>query len=480
MPTTKSSRGTKPGGSFSLTDSATLVIPAETLIVGVPSRDRASLSARLARQFLSVNEGILEDFGVSGSVQYDGSNVKLVISTGILIGALPLLSPTSGQTDYGLIISPRFGWSGLGNILTQTGWKIVPSVLPSLPMLPQSDRNIPPWVLSGTVLLRLEALLSKIQRSFILRESDFIAPRGQIKWDDYARNRLPQMKALDVPCRVPDLEDHRELKAAIHFTLRKQLNSLLTQLSSGIVVSSLIDLCHSLIARVKSVYPKIPTTRQLQSWSRTRLNREIFRNGLDAIEWTLEDRGLAGLADLRGLPWVMSMDLFYETWVETILELFTRKHGGVLKVGRKRETITPISWDKPFVGSQRFLLPDFLIEHPSGAIVIDAKYKEHWEDLQVMSWFQLEDQIRSGHRQDLHQILAYSTLFDKPTITACLVYPCRQSTWRSLKERNRLSHRARIQAGNRRIELILATFPMSETAEEIIGSFEPNFLQPNQ
>ena len=133
--------------------------------------------------------------------------------------------------------------------------------------------------------------------------------------------------------------------------------------------------------------------------------------GLDAIAWTLEDRGLAGMSDLRGLPWMLSMDEFYESWVETILEQFTRKTGGILRVGRKRETITPISWDKPFLGSQKYLLPDFLIDHPAGPIVVDAKYKEHWEDLQVSSWAQLEEQIRSGHRQDLHQILAYSALF---------------------------------------------------------------------
>jgi len=173
----------------------------------------------------------------------------------------------------------------------------------------------------------------------------------------------------------------------------------------------------------------------------------------------------------------MSMDAFYESWVETILEVLTRKSGGILRVGRKRETITPIAWDKPFLGSQKFLLPDFLIEHPSGPIVVDAKYKDHWEDLQVSSWFQLEEQIRAGHRQDLHQILAYSALFDRPRITACLVYPCREETWESLQARNRLSHHASIQVGSRRIDLVLTTFPLSSTPKEIIAAFGPRFLQ---
>jgi McrBC 5-methylcytosine restriction system component len=476
MPSAKSFIGPKASGtSFSLVDSSTLTVSADRLIK-ISGRDPTSLAARLAQQFLSINAGLLKNLGVSASTNYDGAQVKIVFASGIQIGALPLLSPTSGQPDYGLVISPRFGWIGLGNILAQTGWKVVPSLLGGLPMLPQSDRDIPPWVLSGAVLMRLEALLKKLQRNFILEEKDLSAPRGQVKWDLYARTRLPRMKALDLPCRIPELEDHRELRAAIHFTLKRQLTSLETQLPAGIVVAKLIELCHKLIARVQSVHPKVPTSRQLESWSRTRLNRDVFQMGLDAIEWTLEDRGLAGISDLRGLPWMMSMDEFYESWVETILQKLTRKSGGVLRVGRKRETITPIAWDKPFLGSQKYLLPDFLIDHPSGPIVVDAKYKEHWEDLQVSSWSELEDQIRSGHRQDLHQILAYSALFDKQTTTACLVYPCRKQTWKSLRERKRLTHHASIQAGSRRIDLLLTTFPMSGTPEEIITAMGPNFL----
>ena len=463
--------------SFKLQDSSRVTVPAARLITNRGSRDTNSLAARLARQFLSLNIGLLKSFGVSAWIDYDGAEVRIVFDSGIVVGAVPLLSPTSNQPDYGLVIVPRFDWPGLGNILAQTGWKVVPSLLGDLPMLPNSDRNIPHWVLSGTVLLRVDALLKKLDRNFILAEKDLSAPRGQIRWDRYAQNRLPLMRALDVPCRVPDLEEHRELKAAIHFTLRKQLASLETQLHAGIVVARLIELCKELIDRVKMVYPKIPTVLQLRSWSRTRLNRDVFHKGLDAIQWTLEDRGLAGLSDLRGLPWMMSMDAFYECWVETILELWTRKSGGVLKVGRKRQTITPIRWDKPFLGSQKFLLPDFVIEHPSGQIVIDAKYKEHWEDLQISSWLELEDQIRVGHRQDLLQVLAYSALFDTPTITACLVYPCREATWKSLKERNRLSHHASIQAGTRTIDLFLATLPMSGTPSEVLDALGPNFLQ---
>jgi hypothetical protein len=90
-------------------------------------------------------------------------------------------------------------------------------------MLPGSDRKIPAWVLSTIVLLRLRALLDRLERRFEFSEADCPAPRGSIRWSEYATERLPFARFLSVPCRFPDLRDDQELKAAIHFTLRRQL-----------------------------------------------------------------------------------------------------------------------------------------------------------------------------------------------------------------------------------------------------------------
>lgn len=62
------------------------------------------------------------------------------------------------------------------------------------------------------------------------------APRGQVKWIEYATTKLPRADFLSMPCRFPDLRDDRELKAAIHFTLRKQLAGLQSQRTTGVVV----------------------------------------------------------------------------------------------------------------------------------------------------------------------------------------------------------------------------------------------------
>src|SRR5262249_39686270 len=111
----------------------------------------------------------------------------------------------------------------------------------------------------------------------------------------------------------------------------------------------------------------------MKGWMRVGLRSVYLREGLEAIAWTVDERGLAGLCDLQGLPWSMSMESFFEAWVESLAAQVAHRIGAVLSTGRQRQTLVPIEWDPPFQGSQRFLLPDLILESHRGAIVIDAK-----------------------------------------------------------------------------------------------------------
>ena len=156
---TRVSRSVPSGQCFEAVDSGTLRVAATTLIRGAHPRDPASQAARLAGHFIERNRSTLSQVGAAIEQEYDGSRVDLVIRTGTNIGAVPLISPTTGRADYGLVVKPRFDWPGIGPMLAEMGWRVVPSTLP-LPLLPRSDRKIPPWVLSSIVLFRLQALLT--------------------------------------------------------------------------------------------------------------------------------------------------------------------------------------------------------------------------------------------------------------------------------------------------------------------------------
>ncbi len=283
---------------FETTDSSFFRCKLEFLLKGTRPRDYEAKVARLGKQFIHVNRWIFNQFDIEAHLDYDGASVDIVFRTGSKIGALPLLSPTSGKPDYGLIVKPRFEWRGLGDMLGEMGWKIIPSPL-ALPLLPRSDRKIPPWVLSTIVLFRIKSLLELIERKFEFIETDLSAPRGQVNWGLYATSRLPRMQNLNIPCRIPDLRDDQELLAAIHFTLRVQISSLAGQHQAGIAVLRLLDVCESLMKRVRNVPAKQPSPRTLNAWLLGSVHTQPFRKGIQAMQWTMEDRGLAGLSQHR-------------------------------------------------------------------------------------------------------------------------------------------------------------------------------------
>jgi hypothetical protein len=456
---------------FECNDSDEQRLNAIRLIQGDLPRDPQALAARLAKQFIEQNRGVLNNFDIQATQEYDGNTIWLVLKTGIKVGALPLISPTSGKPDYGMVIKPRFEWAGIGSMLAKMGWRIVPTLL-KLPLIPGTERKIPPWVLSSIILVRIHKLLDQLERRFELVQSIQPAPKGTVDWSDYAIRKIPNSQFLQISCQYPDLRDNRALKAAIHYTLRKQLAGLESQRNLTGAVLSLIDLCQTLIRRVADVFPQRPSPDMLQVWLTGPLRIEIFREGIQAIEWTVEDRGLAGLADLQGLPWVLSMDIFFEAWVETLVSFLARDTGGILRTGRKKETLSPIHWDNTFLGTQKYLLPDVILERDDVTFIFDAKYKRHWEEFNSTNWVQVEKEIQEQHRQDLLQVLAYSTLKSSQRVVSCLIYPCQNQTWESLKRRGRLFQHATLPANGRNLEIVLTALPMNADIEDAVKNIK--------
>ena len=244
---------------------------------------------------------------------FDGNDLYLLIRAGSAVGAIPLISPTTARPDYGLVVQPRFPWAGIGPMLAEMGWRITPTPL-RLPLLRRSERRVPVWVLSFMILARLRALLDSLDRRFEQTTEVRQAPRGTVNWVQYATRSLPHASFLSIPCTFSDLRDDRLLKGAVRFTVERQLRALETQKEHGAFVHRLIELGHTLLRRVQTVPPYIPSATMLGSWLQRPMRSEPFLNGLQAIEWTIDERGLAGLSDLEGIPWTMPMEKFFEAW----------------------------------------------------------------------------------------------------------------------------------------------------------------------
>ncbi|MBV9301280.1 MAG: hypothetical protein JOY62_12660 [Acidobacteriaceae bacterium] len=429
-------------------------------------RDPHAQAARLADQFVKQNRALMSLLDVRIERDYDGNDVRFLIQAGAAVGAIPLISPTTARPDFGLVVQPRFPWAGIGPMLAEMGWRVSPTPL-HLPLLRRSERRVPIWVLSFMILVRLKALLDFLDRRFELIKETRGAPRGTVHWAEYATRKLPSASFLSVPCTFPDLREDRLLKGAIRHAVERQLHALETQKEHGAFVHRLIEVGLQLLRRVQSVPVYVPSATTLGSWLQRPMRAEQFTNGLQAIEWTIEERGLAGVSDLEGIPWMMQMDKFFEAWVETVLRIVAQRAGGQMKVGRKRETTHAINWEPAYLGSQKSLAPDIWLEWDSVTLIVDAKYKRHWEELQQHSWWRVEEELREQHRHDLLQVLAYANLSRTSTVISCLAYPCSAENWNSLRERGRLIHRAEFAVGSRAVHIWLTAVPMATAVERI-------------
>ena len=429
-------------------------------------RDPHVQAARMSEQFVNQNQSLTALLDVRIQRDYDGSDVRLLIQSGNSAGAIPLISPITARPDFGLVVQPRFAWAGIGPMLAEMGWRVSPLPL-RLPLLRRSERRVPVWVLSSMILVRLKALLDSLNRRFELTTETLLAPRGRVNWAQYVTRSLPSAGFLSVPCTFPDLRDDRLLKGAIRHTVECQIRSLETQKEHGAFVHQLIEFGQDLLRRVDSVPSYMPSPTILGNWLQRPLRTEQFIDGLQAIEWTIEERGLAGQSDLEGIPWAMPMDKFFEAWVETVFRIVARRTGAQMKVGRKRETTHPINWEPPYLGSQRSLVPDIWLEWDSSTLIVDAKYKRHWEELQRNAWWQVVEELREQHRHDLLQVLAYANLARTARVIVCLAYPCSHESWTSLNERGRLIHRAELTMGSRVVQIWLTAVPMATAVERI-------------
>jgi hypothetical protein len=409
--------------------------------------------------FLRMNEASLRALDVKADLapSSEGGSIRLV--PGGRAGAIPLRSAQSGKVAGGLVVQPRFGWAGVGRVLGEIEWYTAPEFLDA-PLVPGSGREVPPWVLAGPVLARLTELLRSMRRGYAEREAVLRRPRGRIRWDRYRSESLVRGRWDRLTCRFPELESDPRLRRAIRWTLERIHRDLVRVGGRDRISTELAKLAVHMIESLSDVIPVMPARDDLARLSRGgRILEEVIRRGLEAIAWIVDERGLGGGRELDGLAWQLPLDQLWETYVETVVRREVAMTGGEVKVGRRGETVFPLHWSDPTHRTLGHLVPDMVVRRGRSVHIIDAKYKAHLAELDVAGWHHFADEQREAHRADLHQVLAYASLYDAEEITATLVYPLRLDTWQALSRRGRDFSRAALLHGGRRVMLELRGLP---------------------
>ena len=413
-----------------------------------------------ADSFLRFNHDALKSLDVTPAISNDSNGLEIKLLPGQHVGAVPIRSSLTGEVAGGLIIKPRFGWAGIGQVLSETGWSTVPKFLETNQLVPGSAREIPPWVIAGPVLKRLEELIKEISPGFNEKRETLTKPKGRIDWPSYVQESFVRGKWHHVPCAYPVLETDSLLLRNIRWALERVYHNLLSVGGRDYFTQSLAVVAIRLLENLRDIIPLAPTKERLNSLvSNNRIFAETVRRGIEAISWIVDERGLGGGNERDGLAWILSLDELWEKYVVSVYKRELSLYGAKIQVGYKGETVFPLNWANTSIRTLSHLIPDIIASYQGRVHIIDAKYKSHLIEVEESRWYEVGEKIQEEHRADLHQILAYAALFEATEIRATLVYPLRQLTYASLVERKKDRSVAELYHGGRRITLELRGIP---------------------
>jgi hypothetical protein len=446
-----------PGHIWTRSERSSLTIPAGAFILRHPGRGAEPLEIELAESFVRFNQSRLELFDCTAkTVISEQRQVSVRINTGICIGALPLKAPNNGKLELGLCITPKSGWSGLGALLSDTQTLIAPQ-LPRVGLLPKSDAQTPTWVISAIVLKRLELFVLTLPRAFFSLITRSSQPSGSIVWNQY----IQQCLSVGRPDRLIVTQSvflhSPDILSLLHATANQHIQALSKQ-------GRRFDTLLHRFEKIRQLSKSSP-----QSWASLDENISLARDesaleALDAMRWTRDNAGLGGIQAQKGLAWKLNMEQTFEGWVGTVLTEVGRMHGGRAKIGASRQTLKPIVWHQT-TRTQNSLIPDAELQNQDSTLIVDAKYKDHWNAFH-MGWHSCGASVRENHRNDLLQILAYAATHASPRKICILVYPCSKNEWEERLKSNQLFLKADIAPGNHAgVELVLTAIPFGVNAQ---------------
>lgn len=411
-----------------------------------------------AESFIRFNERPLHELDVQLELAPAAPEPTIRLVPGARAGAAPLRSAQTGAVVAGLVVKPRFGWSGVGNVMSEIGWAASPNFL-DLPLVPGSARQVPPWVLAGPVLFRLQSLLASITPGYSVHEEVRSSPRGSVLWPRYVSDSLVRGAWHRLPCRYPDLASDPALRSFVRWAVERIRSQLLKIGQTETVATELVRIATLLLEALVDVQPRKPRSQELERAGTPRLLENAVRYGLQALGWVVDERGLGGGYEMDGLAWQLPLEQLWERYVEAKVRDQVRREGGEVSVGRLGQTIFPLHWSTSTARSMTHLIPDIVVRRGRSVRIVDAKYKAHFADIDEHMWIQLSSDIRDAHRADVHQVLAYASLYDAEDVTATLVYPLRLTTWEALSARRRDAAFADLYHGSRRVRLELRGIP---------------------
>lgn len=376
-------------------------IPADRLAI-LFNCDRRYQESMLQR-LIFLNRKSFEFLDITASIAQRESKLYLSLASSRYVGTVPLFSPADGKCVCDLKVVGRYN-EEIGEIISLLPNTLKPEYCDDLQLHDHSD-------LKASLFLECCKYVDKyieadkynwIKFSRVTRSEP--SPRGHTDWNRYAqRSASNPAQALTFDNSYSFLStDHREWH---------RLNYVL-QLALAILSK------HTTPIKIRAAYnQKIESlARKLRQSVKLKVDEMRINSNDPAVVKELKRLGNIILNDDRKthMAWKIDYSEFFERYVQYIITKVAAQRGGQ----SYNNTRLPVrSSNRPAWGLL-YLEPDIIFLKDNLKVIIDAKYKSH-----IFNWDSGSDELKDTFRQDLHQVLAYSSFSSADHKSAALIYP---------------------------------------------------------
>jgi hypothetical protein len=376
------------------------------------------------QKFISYNYESFEFIGVTPQIIGSDQNVSIVFRTTNYVGTVPLRSPDTGKQIGDFVVVPRYAdkdrYEGYIEILNLLGDEISPEIIDSLPLASGRNFRPPMYLEAAKFVSALEVLVKQPWRKFDRIEKKSNEPIGQINWSKYIANEYKVEQRLTFPTGKNILSELHKEYSQIRYVFdicKKELMSANTPFRMKLKLKPKLD------ALEDKLYLHLPlkTNAIKESFSDNPTIALAKKQANKILNFDLKD----------GTAWRVDFSDVFEKFVQYIFKEVAKELGGNFLTNYKLNGYSASSrnaWEL------KHLEPDGILQKNEFLVFIDAKYKSH-----LYNKFSSSELLKSDHRHDLHQILAYSSFSSDKSKFGILCYPSQQLEIKDIKYVNPLN-----------------------------------------
>ena len=352
------------------------------------------------QNFINYNKEALSFLGVECITST--TELALIMTASQLVGCAPLISPVTGKQCGNIRIKSEYQ-DDLDGIIPLIKGDIDLEYRKEL-RLNSSPFAHPPIYLECIRFIeefyRLDPAHWKKFSNFYKEQN---LPSSSTDWGKYALQSYDPTKRLIYPNKINQLVIEHPEWLELMFVLSIAIAEVQSKSAPNNVRKNYSD--GILHLKQKIPYQKIRPIKELK----------IHRNDPPEIQ-NIKEIGNNILKNMSTIAcaWSFNITKLYERYVQYIFNEVRVKVGGQLYHNKKY----PITGDLTR-WSLQYLEPDVILKFGQEDIIIDAIYKSHMMNLKNNS-----DILKDTFREDLHQVLAYSSLSEMKEKKIMLCYPC--------------------------------------------------------